>query len=225
MQGKKADRFFVLDFDRCLADTELLFYLYDQAMYKAGQLTPQQLARERQAAEARGESFDVLGRVNQLIDKPTRQTVDQLFIKEARRQSDVLNPGARELLDTLERTGMPYGIVTYGGIEWQELKLQAAGLIDVSYIVVPEKGKKGKLIATWWDGTSFLVPSELGGVTVNCVVMVDDKPMEFYGLPDKARGYVVRPTDKERLPAQQGLVPSQVRSISSLYEVITSEGL
>ncbi len=100
--------------------------------------------------------------------------------------TDFLMPGARELLEYLQQTGIGHGILTYGGREWQEMKLAAAKLLDVPTIITSTG--KGPIMKRWQqeDGTYELPPeykAATGYQRTRHIIFLDDKPTSFEGTP------------------------------------------
>jgi hypothetical protein len=140
------------------------------------------------------------------------------FVTEVESYAFLLD-GAEELLTTFSHQGN-VGIVTYGGEQWQEAKLRMTGLETYPHLVVPRRGEKGRLIASWYDAShqTFTIPQELGGGEVNEIVLVDDKLAEFDGLPESphAHGYLVSNASIHEVAANIAIV-------ASLREVLQRE--
>lgn len=219
MQTKIENKFYVLDFDRTLADTDKLLEVFMQVADKYVAISREQIEEADADIKARGDSFDTAGYVRDyLIEQDRLGDWDQL-VKQYIHEShalDMLLPGALELIEYLEKAGARYGILTYGNPLWQRLKLSAAGFNHVPHIVTTTK-EKGLLIRSWQDDEGvFHLPHELGGGIADAVVLIDDKAVSFDGFPDEpSRGYhVFDPADY--LPAQVGSVPKNVESVTSL---------
>lgn len=196
------DVFFVLDFDRCLGRTEKLQALLEEAITNEGIVDLGMIQYAHREVKKTGGSFDTAAYVRQVL-KDRQLDVNRIwgkieadFIASAQHE-DVLEPHAKELLDILYERQLPFGIVTFGGYDWQTAKLRASGLIDLSYIITSYK-EKGRMIASWQQqDRSFLIPEELsgeGGLTVRRVVLIDDKPVSFDDIPGEVIGVCVSPT-------------------------------
>ncbi len=118
-----------------------------------------------------------------------RDTVDWQVVKREfvalGDTTDFLMPGARELLAYLRQMAIGHGILTYGGREWQEMKLAAARLSDMPTIITSEA--KGPLLKRWQqpDGR-YALPPEFAMVEyreAQHIIFVDDKPTSFDGAP------------------------------------------
>lgn len=218
-------KFYILDFDRTLADSDKLLEVFIQ-------VSEEFLAIPRSVIEAadadvkkRGDSFDTAGFVrNYLIEHDRLDQWDSLvkrFIHESR-SLDMLLPGANELTNLLDSRGDRYGILTYGNPLWQGLKLSAAGFNHVPHIVTTNK-RKGALISTWQlDDESFAIPQELGGGVADLVVLIDDKAVSFADFPPlPSYGFHVLDL-QNALPAQIGDIPDNVTAVTSLLDVVSS---
>ena len=211
--------FYVLDLDRCLANTDKLFALFEYAVLQEEVLGKEVLDDLREAMERTRGSFDVLTHLREYLASSGQQEmlllIKDTFLK-ASRDYDFFEPGARELLQFLSDSALPFGILTYGGKIWQQMKLQAMGL-DTTPHIITDIQAKGKIIAGWRqpDG-EFVIPEELGGGIFETVVLVDDKFVSFEGLPDEAFGIHV--LAKNALLASNTL-PSHVARVSNMSEV------
>jgi hypothetical protein len=225
---REIERFFVLDFDRCIGNTSKLHTLLEAVVANETDITPEQMQQARSMVEQSGGSFDTAQYVRDMLHasgKPDDWArVADHFIAEGR-QDDMLEPGAAELLDVLEESGAPYGIVTYGGELWQTAKLLASGLEHVPYLVTTIK-QKGRLLADWQilGAEGFAVPPELsphGHIISRRLTLIDDKATSFTGLPRGADGiHVLPPAGEPLLISQRGSVPEQVRERHGLKQVI-----
>jgi len=146
------------------------------------------------------------------------------------KSSSLLNPGAKELMEHLALSEHEYGILTYGSLRWQEFKLRASRLDRVPYLVTGQK-EKGSLIASWQQPNGeFIIPGQLlahseQSALSPSVILVDDKPDSFIGLPLGVRGYLYQNPQYEILPSQQGEVSSSVTIINNFLQVVDTEQL
>lgn len=222
------NEFWAIDFDRCIGNAKAAIGLLERV---AGELVPgidvTAMESARVQLESAGGSFDMLHYIqNAVQDREMYQGVLAAYLAEAAAMGEesLLQPGTHELFDYLDSRKLLYGIVSYGHVTWQGLKIKAAGLDAVPRLIVSHS-RKGEIIATWrTDEGLFQVPSELSRGTPlvsQSVILVDDKAVSFSGLPDGARGYWVR--SGELLVSQQGDVPSSVTPVESLYGVVNEE--
>lgn len=207
----------LLDFDRCLADTDALFELYLEQLRAVDMQLAQELGMLRREVEETAGSFDVMQRVEHRISARDLEQLDARFVARARAR-DLLLPGARQVLQLLADRQIPHGIMTYGGVRWQTVKLAATGLLAVPHYITPQSGK-GRLVASWQTEAGVLqLPAALGGLQAQRVALVDDKARELQGLPVAAQGYLYRPQHQSVLPSQQGEVSDAVRIVGSWAE-------
>lgn len=217
------DSFYIIDFDRTLADSDKLFDVFLGVVDHYLVLPREQIEAAYADVKARGDSFDTASYVrDHLADRGDTQQWEQLekqFIHESR-ALNMLLPGAVELLTYLQSSRKRFGILTYGNPLWQHLKLTASGFNHVHRIVMEQK-EKGRLVNSWHreDGL-FHLPQEFGGGTVKRIVMLDDKAVSFDGFPGyPSVGYQVVEKDKI-LPSQRGDIPSNVTVVDNLNDII-----
>lgn len=215
--------FYILDFDRCIADTNALFDEFEREVVAHTGLTAWSLRNVRHEVEAVGDSFDTATYVRAQLELGNlqgewNQIVDGFI--EVCKGKDMLNPGARELMAWLEEREIPYGTLTYGEEMWQRLKLQAAGLSDMLCLITDDK-RKGDIVQSWKNSEGkFELPRELGGGIYDKLVLVDDKAVSFDDFPSlPSHGYWVLSTRHE-LPSQSGEVPGNVKRVESLNDLL-----
>lgn len=219
-QTKKT--FYVIDLDRCLADTDKFFTLFEHIIYEKTDITEEILKTAKQKIEQTGGSFDVISYLQEHYSLDVVVELKEAFVKEGREQ-DLFEPGARDILQFLTDNSLPFGILTYGGRVWQQTKLRAVGLETIPHIITGVQAK-GEIIAGWQqpDGM-FLIPSELGGGNFESVLLVDDKLLSFEGLPKAASG--IRVLTKS-MPLSENPYPEsvvQVRGLSEAEALIKSK--
>ncbi|MEO5950254.1 MAG: hypothetical protein ABIQ04_02290 [Candidatus Saccharimonadales bacterium] len=223
---KVIEIFFVLDFDRTLGNTDLLFDIFQSVTETNTSFSVNQLAAGRREVESKGESFDVIDYVKSELSSDNKSSVwhgiEGLFIKSSN-QADCMMPGAQELLAILDETHKSYGILTYGGEQWQTLKIKATGLTYVPMLVT-DSYAKGKLISTWRqpDGT-FQIPDSLSkgqGLIAKKIVLIDDKKQNFDHLPANCTGFYIvgktTYTDNKFSKPPKGVI-----EVENLLEVIS----
>lgn len=226
--GQYNSTFFVLDFDRCLGDTDGIQKVLEQVLERETGIRPEKLYAIRTQVEATGRTFETIRHVHELLRESgsdvTWPHIRQKLV-EAARGTDLLLPHARWLLDILVARGIPHGIITYGVEEtWQLTKLELAGLLSIPHLVTHIE-EKSKLLAGWKreDGR-FAVPPALvpddEPLVVDEIVFVDDKAKSFWGVPDGVRGVHVVAPGGNVLPAQQGEVPESVTDVTGIKGAI-----
>lgn len=216
-----ANTFLVLDFDRCLGN-EKLYDLFDEVA--ADIIDIDVLKEARKQVERGGGSFDTFGWLRETLNL-SDASMRQLSTAYTARADELgnqtfLSGGARELLIYLADNHIPHMIMTYGGREYQDLKIRAAGLQAVPRHIVDSKDKSG-YISQWWneDTKQFIIPSEIGDIVASTVMLIDDKPAAFTHLIPQARGYLIR-DGKALLGFQIGQLPANVTECDDLFGVL-----
>ena len=185
------DTFYILDFDHCLGNTNKLQEVLQEVIERETGIHPHVISKAREEYRKNGGSFDTATYVKQLFDQAGKdseaewQTIETLFIRESQ-VMDMLEPYAEELLRILQERQLPFGVVTYGGKEWQEAKLAASGLMAMPHLVTDVK-EKGYLLSSWRQADkTFLLPDVLTGenrLQAKNLVFIDDNPVSFVGIP------------------------------------------
>lgn len=211
--------FYVLDLDRCLANTDKLFALFEYIVLEEKVVGKEILGALRKEVEKTGGSFDATVHLREYLAASDQQdmllSIKDRFLK-ASPDYDFFEPGARALLLFLTNNSFPFGILTYGGKVWQTMKLQAMGLETVPHIITDVQAK-GKVIAGWKQQSGeFLIPPDLGGGSYENVLLVDDKFVSFEGLPQGAYGIHV--LTKNTLHSD-GVIPAHVIQVNNMSEV------
>ena len=217
--------FFVLDFDRCIGDTNGIQSLLEKVLERETGIQPDRLAITRQQIEATGRTFETIRHVKALLKTEGLHDVTWEYLREKlleeAKNVDLLLPGARELLEILRKRDIPHGIITYGVEEpWQLTKLELANLLTVPHLITHIEAK-GELLTGWKqpDGT-FIVPPGLTldfmPLVVRELVFLDDKAKSFRGIPDGVRGVHIEAPGGNTLPAQQGDLPASVTSVTGI---------
>ena len=213
------ETFYVLDLDRTIFDTikstelmEGVIALHDAELSAA-------LTQKFEEYSQLGESFSMRDFIVEQVGEDEASKIETAFEENAQTK-DLLLPGARELMAYIRSLpNAALGILTYGSVLGQTMKITAGGLSDVPFLVTAETFK-GAQIATWrGDDDLYHLPDELCGYTAKSIVFVDDKPFSFKGLPIDCRGYLV----KSVYDAGIEKLPSYVASVTSLSEVIAAE--
>lgn len=221
------NKFYVLDFDRCLGRIDGLAAL----LYRSAELSgidATRLAEARAQVEASAGSFDALEWIKTNYAPDAFEAVMKKY-HELEPKEPLLEPGAADFLRRLKEGGVPFGIMTYGGEAWQRAKLARAGLSDVPAVITAST-KKGIEIAGWETGEhDFRLPKEIAGydesVFAKEIVLIDDKASAFSGLPrDGAAGYLIMHSEQV-MPSQSGDIPENVVRVRSFEEIAEREGL
>ena len=219
-----ASTYFVLDFDRCLGDTDGIQAVLEEVLYKETGIAPEKLHAIRTRIENSGQTFATVHYVHALL-REAGSDVRWEYLRErlvaAAAKENLLLPYARELLSMLRDRQLPHGIITYGVEEaWQLTKLEMAGLLEVPHLVTHIE-EKGKLLTGWKkpDG-KFVVPPALSrdfaARQVDEIIFLDDKARSFWGTPEGVRGVHVIAPGGNHLPTQQGEVPHNVTDVTGI---------
>ncbi len=226
------DYYVLLDFDRCIGNTDRLQGILEEVVTHHSFISQDdmQLARERD--EKLAKSFDtaswVQARLLEAGQHEGWQDIATDFVAEAlaesrKPDSDVLMPGAYQLIKYLDDKQIPYGFLTFGSHDWQVTKLRAAGQAYALQMIVDNK-QKGRLLASWYQaGKGYMLPAELSPsdqpTLVKHLVFLDDKPVSFEGAPTEniTLIHVVDPSGRT-VPSQAGIIPEAVSVASGLTQ-------
>lgn len=213
-----APELWVVDMDRTLLDTELTFGRFATACVDENITEPGALHTAKKKMQDEGGSFDALSHLRDTlgVSEDGIDDVINAFIKTSA-DTDMLYPDALPFLEELDERGIPNIIVTYGGAQWQNAKLDATGLSNRFHLVTGVK-QKGRLIESWRTARGYVV--DLAGelAVAHKVVLVDDKAVSFGDLPSNCEGYLVE-RSTQLLQSQQGDVPERVKRVSGLDEI------
>jgi hypothetical protein len=219
-----ADTFFVLDFDRCIGNTDGIQAVLEEVLQRETGISPETFRAARTRIEGEGKTFDTIHHVHMLLAEAgssvTWDHIRTVLLAEAE-SHDLLLPHARELFAILKDNQLPHGIITYGIEEaWQLIKLELAGLLDVPHLVTHIE-EKGKLLTGWKrpDGSFAIPPALDAGLVppmVSRIVFLDDKAKSFWGIPDGVEGVHVIAPGGNTLPAQQGDTPNSVTDVTGI---------
>lgn len=220
--------FFVLDFDRCIGNTDKARDILWAVIESEAGITVAEMQAAERAVDKKGFRFDMVEYVaKELLHRKSGkswQMIREIYVDAAKTQ-DLLEPGARQLLDLLDAHDLPYGILTYGKESWQLAKLEAAGLIDRGVpFEITQIERKGQVLTPWRHGDEFIVPPAMirgfRPLRVKHIVFLDDKPVSFEGIPEGVRGICVRPATSVLRPSQQGVVPDGVDEVAGIEGAI-----
>lgn len=166
-----------------------------------------------------GASFAIRDVIVEQVGEEQALQIEKAFIEEGGRRS-LLLPGAEALMHFIDQQqGSRTGILTYGSIKGQTMKLTAAKLHHLPFMITQQK-HKGELIASWRQTDGYHVPDELGGGVVDQIVFVDDRIFSFEGLPEEVTGYWIT-QELAVLDAVEHAI--NVHPVRSLHEVIEWE--
>lgn len=227
---------FSMDLDRFILNTELGTEVYVSVVkdfdYVIGMLTEQKY----KDCVAKGESFDARSFVAGLVTPENLKKIDDAN-SDAVKGIDLLNPGARELIEHAVEGSIGF-ITTYAkNPETQVRKMTDAGIVEHVPYLVTEQLAKGGIFNAWKDPDGgFNIPlneitfpiSQYGdtdtALHVDRIAHGDDKASSFEGAPNENfTGYLYRNPDYEVLPSQNGEVPDSVIVVAGLRQIIEIE--
>lgn len=220
------DMLYILDYDRCLFDSSRFQDEFIRCVVDNHHaLTREQIQDTQRATEASGGSFDTVSYVRSFFGPSEWQELKKLFLKEmsAPAKREALYFGdAKAFIAELRQRDILFGIMTYGGEEWQQMKLQALGFDDTPHIITDTK-RKGAIITSYYDSAKdiFTIPTPLAfeDTQAKNVCLVDDKAVSFEGMPEKAHGYWLVPDESRIIASQQGKIGQNIKKIASLGEI------
>lgn len=225
---KQIETYFVLDFDRCIGNTDQVHEVLWRVMEAEARIPASKLRMAKYAMDAKGYDFDTVEFVaKELLHRASSKTwqyIRQIYIATAKAE-DLLEPDAGRLLDMLDERHIPYGILTYGKEAWQLTKLEAAGLVDRGVpFEITQIERKGEVLAGWRREGGFVIPSAMTHdgqpLYVRNIVFLDDKPRSLMALPEGVFGICVRPVAYPLRSNQQGPLPAGVNEVEGIRGAI-----
>jgi len=212
--------FYVLDLDRTLFDTIKATELMRGIIALHDTELAARLEQRFEEFSISGESFSMRDFIAESVNDEEMVQIETKY-KQIALDWNLLNPGASELVEYLRsQPDVGFGILTYGSELGQKMKIEAVPLLkDIPFLVTPET-YKGAQLASWrQDDDLYHLPDELGRGVTKQLVLVDDKPFSFKGLPIDCRGYLV----KSVFDAGIEKIPSTVVAVDNLDAVIAAE--
>jgi hypothetical protein len=209
--------FYLLDLDRTLLDTvKLTEHLFQIVSQHDAQIATE-LTEKAEQDYLRGAPFAAREEIEARLGAETTDEIErQLLANEQHEQ--LLLPGALRMIEFARPNA---GILTYGELRGQTMKLKAVRLETLPHLITSHRAK-GELISMWHQADGrYRLPVEFGSASVQQVVLVDDRLISFQGIPAQARGYWV--TQKPPTTAEISVVPANVVIVRSLHEVIEAE--
>lgn len=221
------DVFYVLDFDRCIGDTDKFQLVLEQAVATVTQISPESIRTARRNTDMSGGSFDTARFViEELIRTRSDITWQEICdeIVTLTKDQDMLEPYAADFLRILRNRGEYFGILTYGGKEWQRLKLATSGMGDVPFVITSVRNK-GLTLTSWLQGDgTFIIPKEMTKdrlVRAKSLIFIDDKAVSFSDIPRGVRGVlVVWPDRRQPGLSQEHEVPLSVTTVEGMRGAI-----
>lgn len=225
---KIIDKFFAVDFDRCLGNFEANVDLMNGVANELSIINSEMLQSAHDEIKASGRPFRILQYLEENDPNLDIGTLQRRYVERAQNLPGCLiEPGASELIDFLRLGGHHFCIMTFGEERWQTTKIEAAGLGSIAKLIVSHE-HKSRHIAKWLDEKSgnFVIPSicftDNRPRIAREVILIDDKSNAFTDLPKGARGYLVH-NAKSVYSSLSEDMPSSVKRVSCLNEVILHE--
>ena len=227
---------YLIDADRCTLNTEKVLPNYIAAIrdvserYRMGDIVSE-LEYVKEKIESTGGSFDLIGALRGILDDKgfsgVLPEINSVYAALVRDNDELLFQGAIETLHYLDDQQRYKGIITYGGAEWQNVKISNTDLRQWRVTVVGSP-RKSDMIASWKQSDGrFLIPAGLVApepVLTWEVVLVDDKPKAFEGMVDGMRGYLVVRDDEGAFERQvSNMGGKAVTVIDDLRTIIIEE--
>jgi hypothetical protein len=200
----KRSVFQILDLDRTLLDTAKLARMVQEIIAVDNPQLSDTIGEKLLLGTAQRASFFMFEYIGLQVGQPKLESyIAELANKVS--NDDLLLPGARERIAFgKSQSGWDVGILTYGAIRDQTIKLQLVGLQDEKFIVT-DTHQKGRLIASWKSPSGqYQLPHQFGGQAVDSITLDDDTLDSFVGLPSDASGQwiTIASTDVSKAPQQ-----------------------
>lgn len=215
------DTFYLLDLDRTLFNTveatNRVFSLVEKYDADIAAL----LTKRAELELERGNPFAIREEIEALVGKQRTNDIEQQLLETTSPDQLLLEGALESIAYTSNPPEKSFGILTYGQQKGQQMKLKAAGLLQMPHLITAERAK-GTLISSWLqpDGLYKLPDAfELGFARE--IVLVDDRLVSFQGLPEQARGYLL--SVETPTAAEVSVLPANVMVVRSLHEFIESE--
>lgn len=222
------DKFFVVDFDRCLGSVDKSFNLMIDIVKDLDIIDSRELSEARRKSEAKRKAFSVFGYIKEVKTNVDFDLIENEYIKRSKNNPIKLQePGAARFIDCLKAQGEYFCIMSYGDPHWQSVKIAAAGFDGVPVVLIDIE-QKSKVIAKWYNEktSKFVIPSKYFIDKISRetdeVILIDDKQSAFDDLTDGIRGYWVENLDSPNA-IWSGETHRSVQKISKIDEIIDLE--
>lgn len=207
------DKLYVIDLDRTIIGFDEVMELAEKTCEQAGIDFAAIKEAQLKAAED-GIPYSPLRTIDEMGEDKLAQ-FKQRFVELAESEKLIFDD-ARRYMEKLEQKGLQYLIMTFATeADWQKLKLEAAGLIDVPHVITFNQ-RKGEDIAGWRTSDGKFKPPVTGVVEAKEIIFIDDRLRVFEGLPEGCEGYHIDRFGYEK----NGVLPEKVSRISSFDEII-----
>jgi len=186
--------FQILDLDRTLLDTSKLAHHLKEIIARRDPGLARDIGTEIKRHKENSTSFFIFEFIAKKIgEEQLAKYVSELNYNYPAKE--LLLPGATERIAFAKsQHGWSMGILTYGAVRDQKIKLKLAGL-QLEHYIITDTPKKGAIIATWQlPNGKYKLPIEFGGHTVDQLTFDDDKFIAFKDLPEDVLGQWVTKT-------------------------------
>lgn len=204
------DKFFAIDLDRTLINTDLVMELVEKTCKNIG-VKYDSIEIKKLASEQRGLSYEPISYIESLGGDIASEFKKE-FLKISF-DNDLLYPDAHRFISRINKKSIDFLILTFGPKPWQSLKLEASKLINNPYIITDNQDK-AEVVSEWYDGHLFVSPFKDISAKKH-VVLVDDKPKAFMTNHPDCIGFLI---DRKNEFATKKL-NDQVSLINSLDEI------
>lgn len=226
---QKIDKYFVVDFDRCIGNIDASFKILSEVAHELSIVDKQLFMSMRKEAELEGKPFSALKHLKETYPSVDLNKIKNMYLKQSLvKSNNLLEPGAKELIDYFYSTNQDFCIMSFGDKRWQSTKIIGAGITNVPIKIVSNR-QKSNYIRKWQDLKSgkFIIPKEYfldnKAKEVNEVILIDDKVTAFHNLPKGTRGYLVLGSSTKVTKNLLYKLNSQVKQIMRINEIIDEE--
>ncbi len=203
---------YILDLDRTLLNTTTVMQVF-VAVCDAMGIDSSVIAQAEQESFRHGQSFQALEILKTIASTELIEKFSQRLFEESKKHRLLYEDAASLLAYLTQASHVDVMILTYGHGDWQRMKIQAAGLLNM-HTVVTQEVMKSEILNAWVQAGGVSVP-DMG--TYNTAVFVDDKPISFSHISSQYASYLVNRSGGDR-GAIHG-IPEHVKIIKSLNEV------
>ena len=188
------DRLYVIDFDRCLGNTEEFFSTLLDCLSDSTNLSPDKITNAKLDSEAKGDSFSV---IDYIVSNDPMADIDKIsrkFTDISRNNDNIFEKGSKEFIGYLSSNHQIAIIMSFGEKRWQEMKIKACSF-HLPFMIVDTKDKGG-IITKWLKDGYYTCPDKrLDGVRAKSIILIDDNYENFINLPNDCLGYWIKQTN------------------------------
>lgn len=186
------DVLYIIDLDRTLIDVEKVMEVTGAVCKEMG-IDFKKIYKDQQDLSKRGTAYSPFG----YISKRARVDINQFRARfiERSKNGRILFSDSQDFIDSLKRNSFDFLILTHGVDDsWQELKIKAAGLSDIPYVIVKDR-YKSRFISNWFSNGHIHPGIDRLSIYKRCI-FVDDRKEAFIDMPDNCQGYLLDRTEK-----------------------------